>query len=286
MQNNKTPSKDRTFVLHVLGICMWSLVIILASHKLVSAQAFIQSYESSGPLQQGIIVQLSQNTSEVEPASQSAIYQTFGVVVNSSDAPVALTNSNSNGSQTFVASTGHYNVLVSDQNGPINSGNYITLSSINGVGMKNTNTEPIVIGQAITSFGSNTPSVGTDTIKTASGRKEVVHLGLVQADISIGHNPLVTQIHSSVPKVLQKLTIGVTGKNDPAWRIYLGMSVMLIIAILTSTMIYSAVRNSLIAIGRNPLSRSAIRKGFIRVIITALIIFISGILGVYLLLKA
>ena len=76
------------------------------------------------------------------------------------------------------------------------------------------------------------------------------------------------------------------GKDDPAWKIYLGLSIIVIVAVLTSVMIYSAIRNSLVSIGRNPLSKEAIKKGFIRVVVAALIIFISGILGVYLLLKA
>lgn len=265
---------------------MWSMVIMLSFHHSASAQAFIQSYNSNSQLQQGLIVQLSSNNSTVIPASQNNIYSTFGVVVNASDAPVSLSASNTKSSQVYVASTGHYNLLVSNQNGPINSGNYITLSSVDGVGMRNSSAQPIVVGQAITPFNNSTPSIGTDTITTSNGTKETVHLGIIQADIAIGHNPLVTQVHSNVPTFLKKFVTGVAGKNDPAWKIYLGVSILVIVAILTSVMIYSAIRNSLVSIGRNPLSKEAIKKGFFRVVVAALIIFISGILGVYLLLKA
>ena len=265
---------------------MWSMAILLSLHHSASAQAFIQSYNASSELQQGLIVQLSNNNSSVIPASQNSIYQTFGVVVNASDAPVSLSTSSAKNDQVYVASTGHYNLLVSDQNGPINSGNYITLSSIDGVGMRNSIAQPIVVGQAITSFNSSTPSIGTDTITTSNGSKDTVHLGLIQADIAIGHNPLVTQVHSNVQTFLKKFSNGVAGKDESAWKIYLGFSVLVVVAVLTSVMIYSAIRSSLVSIGRNPLSKEAIKKGFIRVVIAALIIFISGILGVYLLLKA
>ena len=179
MPENKTPKKDRSLLLHTLGIFMWSMAILLSFHRIVSAQAFIQSYDASSQLQQGLIVQLSSNNSTVIPASQNNIFSTFGVVVNASDAPVSLSTSTSKSGQVYVASTGHYNLLVSDQNGPINSGNYITLSSVDGVGMRNSAAQPIVVGQAITPFNSSTPSIGTDTITTSTGSKETVHLGLI-----------------------------------------------------------------------------------------------------------
>jgi hypothetical protein len=45
------------------------------------------------------------------------------------------------------------------------------------------------------------------------------------------------------------------------------------------------VRSSMIALGRNPLSRKSILRGMFQVIITSIIIFICGLFGVYLLLK-
>lgn len=285
MQKIKKPRKDRVIILHALGAFAWGLIFILVAHPHASAQSFIQSYNTSAPIQQGIIVQLEQNPSKVLPASQNNAYKTFGVVVDSSDAPVSFSNPNSQSSQVFVTSSGHYNVLVSDQNGPINSGNYITLSSVDGVGMNDNSSEPIVVGQAITSFSGGSNTVGTDSLKNSSGGTQAVHLGIIQANISIAKNPLIASPKSSVPGVLQRFTVGVAGKEDPAWRIYLGLAVLVIVAILTGTMIYSAVRNSLVSIGRNPLSKQAIKKGFLRVVLTALIIFISGIFGVYLLLK-
>jgi hypothetical protein len=49
--------------------------------------------------------------------------------------------------------------------------------------------------------------------------------------------------------------------------------------------LYSGVRNTLISIGRNPLSKKTIYKGLIQIILMGLIIFITGLFGVYLLLK-
>jgi hypothetical protein len=48
---------------------------------------------------------------------------------------------------------------------------------------------------------------------------------------------------------------------------------------------YGGIRNGLISIGRNPLSKKSIVRGMIQVILTALTIFLLGIFGVYLLLR-
>jgi hypothetical protein len=284
MQDHKKPRSNNIALLHILGAFVWLLFFFLAYHPKVAAEDFIQSYNTSGVLQQGLIVQLKSSTNTVSAASQSSAYQTFGVVVNAADAPVAFTSS-SLSNQAYVASSGHYNLLVSDQNGPIISGSYVTLSSVNGVGMQDDSSEPIIVGQALASFNSSSAGVGTDTLKESNGSTKTVHLGLIPVNIGIAHNPLAAQPKSEVPQILQRFTVGVTGKNDPAWRVYFAFSVLLVIAVITTSMIYSAVRNSIISIGRNPLSKQAIRKGFIRVVISAMIIFLSGIFGVYLLLK-
>jgi hypothetical protein len=49
--------------------------------------------------------------------------------------------------------------------------------------------------------------------------------------------------------------------------------------------LWSGVRGSLIALGRNPLSRKAIFSGMYKVVITGIGIFILGLAGVYLLLR-
>ena len=56
-------------------------------------------------------------------------------------------------------------------------------------------------------------------------------------------------------------------------------------ALITGVMLYSGARGSLISVGRNPLSKGAILKGLIQIVILSLTVFITGMFGVYLLLK-
>jgi hypothetical protein len=174
--------------------------------------------------------------------------------------------------------------LVSDQNGAINAGDYITLSPVDGIGMKDNSSLPIVVAQALSAFNGTGPVIGTDKVTTPTG-SETVHLGLISASIAIGHNPLLVSSNNSVPKVLSQFAKTVTGKDVSSWRIWLGVAILAVIAFIVGSMLYGAVRSSLISIGRNPLSKKAITKGFVEVVLSALIIFISAVFGVYLLLK-
>ncbi len=289
MQKTKQSSSR---VLYLLATFTLLIVFLLTVHHSSAASptfpvpnTFIQSYSTSANLQNGMIVQLAKgDATSVIPASQDNIYGTFGIIVNSANAAIAIQDSTKTGSAVFVANNGHYNVLVSDQNGPISAGNYLTVSSLDGIAMKTNSSAPIVIAQALASFNNSSPIISTEKIKTSSGTV-TVHIGLVSSNISIGHNPLLVSSNSGVPRVLEQFSRTITGKSVTAWRIWLGVSVIAIASIMAGTMLYGAARSSLISIGRNPLSKKAITKGFIQVVLLALIIFISSVFGVYLLLK-
>lgn len=289
MLKPKKNHQHKTSHLHLLGALAWLTVVFLSSSHPVAAStpnsSFIQSYSASTTIQQGMIVELQQsNSNAVEPASQNNIYRTFGVVVNLANASIAVENVSNQTNQVFVANSGHYSVLVSDQNGPILAGDYITLSPVDGIGMKDNTAEPIIIAQALSSFNGTGPLIGTDTVKTSSG-VETIHLGLIDASISIAHNPLLINANNDVPKVLSSFSQTITGKIVSPWRIWLGVSVMAVVAFIVGSMLYGAVRSGIISIGRNPLSKKVITKGFLDVVISALIIFTSAVFGVYLLLK-
>jgi hypothetical protein len=97
MKYLKKHKVNRSRILYASGLFVWVVFFIVISHPSTSAQTFIQSYSSDTQLQQGLIVQLSQNNSHVIAASQDKIYQTFGVVVDASDAPVAFSSNDEPG---------------------------------------------------------------------------------------------------------------------------------------------------------------------------------------------
>jgi hypothetical protein len=263
-----------------LLVCM-SLLYGAGSAK---AQSVVQSYSSTAPLQTGMIVRLV-NDSTAAPATAATIGNMFGVVINPSEADVTLT-SGSNPGQTYVTSNGLYNVLVSNQDGPIAVGDYVSISSIEGVGMKASTNESLIVGKAAGAFSGKTNVINTTSLTTSTGKKITVSLGEVPVSIAISRNPLVQVQTPDVPNFLERLAQTANQKPVAASRIYLSLVALLLTVMIITIMLYAAVRNSIVAVGRNPLSKHSITKSLWQVTGTCIIIFIVGLFAVYLLLKA
>ncbi len=261
-------------------------VLLFAASSPISAQAVVQGFGSDSTLEPGMIVQLdTADTSKVLPATQENVSRVHGIVVSPNDAPVSLEPS-SNKQEYYVATSGIYDVLVSDQNGAIAKGDYVTVSSIAGVGMKASPNQTVVLGKALDDFDGSTNIEGTSSLTLSNGKKTTVHLGLVSVDMSISHNPLYQQsVASAIPAQLQKVGSSIAHKPVSLARIYISIAVLLAAVGISSTMLVTGVRTSLIAIGRNPLARAHIVRGLVQITFTSLIIFIVGVFGVYLLLK-
>jgi hypothetical protein len=176
-------------------------------------------------------------------------------------------------------------VLVSNQNGPIKSGDYISISALAGVGMKVDTTQPTVLGKAAGDFTGTGKVAGTAKLKDTNGKEITVSLGRIPVEISISHNPLQQSAADGLPGFLQHAGEAVAGKQVSPTRVYVALVVMVISALVAGGILYSGVRGGLIAIGRNPLAKKQIISGIIRVVLSGLICFIIGIFGVYLLLK-
>ncbi|HVC36325.1 MAG TPA: hypothetical protein VNE40_02665 [Candidatus Dormibacteraeota bacterium] len=281
LKNKKT---QKYFAATVL--CL--LVLLSAGHSVASGSAspVVQSYISNGNLQQGMIVRfLPTNRSEVETTTLDSVSQMIGVIVAPNQAALTLSNTNTNGQQVFVATSGRYLVLVSNQNGAISGGDYISISSLAGIGMKAAGSEGTIIGRAAAGFNGTSGVLGTAKLTDQKNHSVDLELGLIPVDIAVGANPLISQANGLVPGPLARAAQLVTDKPVSAERIYLGIVVLLAGTLAATSVLYSGVRNSMLAIGRNPLARSTITRNLIQVILTSLTIFIIGLLGLYLLLK-
>lgn len=251
--------------------------ISFAAESITSSVA--QSYTADTKLQRGIIVIIDeQNADKVVPAKLEEIEKVHGIVVDSNDAPVTLSNE---GQQVFVATTGRYQILVSDENGGINVGDYITLSSLQGVGMKgDEQRNELVFGKSLEAFDSS-----KEVLSTAKIGDREVHLGRVMVDITVAKNPLLKGVEPNIPSFLKRATEVIAGKPVDALRAYIGLAVFILTTIISGSLIYGGVRSALISIGRNPLSKKSIVRSLFQIVLVSLIILISGIFGVYLILR-
>lgn len=255
----------------------------MSMHFPLLAQAVTQGYGSDQSLQRGMMVRLKEgDTTKVEAVKQESSDKTHGVVVDANDAPVTLST---DGQKVFVATAGQFDVLVSNQNGEVKAGDFIAVSAIDGIGMRAGDSEPVVVGRALSGFDGSTGAVSSNEVKDNTGGKKTVNIGRVRADITVAKNPNLKAQDANLPEFLKKASEAIAGKPVNTVRVYIALFVFVVTTIIAGTLMYGGVRSAIISIGRNPLGKKAIVRGMFQIIITGMIVFIIGVFGVYLLLK-
>jgi len=245
----------------------------------------VQGYAAPTPLDIGTIVLLTgKNSNEVTIASQAELQNMFGVTVDRNQLPVAITNDGLK-NETFVAVSGTYNVLVSTQGGAITPGDYVTLSSVNGVAMKAGTEEKTVFGRAQSAFDGKGITLSTTALKDSSGKTKTVKLGSIPVTIDIRSNPNKKTTKVKVPSFLERVGIAIAEKPISPIRVFLSIAIAVVSVIAAIVIIYSGVRSGVISIGRNPMSKKSIFRALIEIILTSVLILIIGLFAVYLLLK-
>ncbi len=272
----------------ILGL-MVAAGIVLAAVLPVAAETYgggsVQGYAAEASLDNGTIVQLtSKDAKQVKIATQAELQNMFGVTVDRNQLSLTLTNENLK-NETFVAVSGTYDVLVSNQGGPIAVGDYVTLSSVNGVAMKAGTEEKTVFGRAVGAFDGKGVTLGTTTLKDSNGGTKAVTLGQVPVTINIQRNPNEKSTKADVPEFLQRIGQAIAEKEVSPIRIYLSMGITAVSLIAAIAVLYSGVRSGVISIGRNPMSKKSIFRALLEIILTSILILVIGLFAVYLLLK-
>lgn len=259
-----------------------ALLIGIKLTGVLTAQSVTRGYGSDQTLQRGMIVGVQKkDTSKVEPINILRLSNILGVVVNPNDSPITVSSTNQN---IFVATSGRYDVLVSDQQGAINATDYITLSSISGIGMKANEQQSNVLGRAATGFDGKTNVLSSTVLSSDNGGQRTVHISRLKVDIAVDKNPL-ARITNGAPAILSRAGTAITGKAVSPVRLYLGAIVLIIGTLTAGAMLYAGIRSSIISIGRNPLSKKSIFRSMIGVSFSSIFVFVISIIGVYLLLK-
>ena len=268
-----------------LSIVSLMVSLVAGGLGVVTAQTVSQGYGVTGDVQKGMIVMLDPgDATKVKPLSNKQDTAMHGVVVSASDTVVSLGGDNS-ANQVYVANNGKYDVLVSMQNGPIKKGDIISISALDGIGMKADAGQKVILGKALTSFDGTKSVSGTAQLATSGGNREV-SIGFVQVDIGISRNPFAVSVEGPpVPAFLRKSGENVAGKPVSTIRLYVSLAILVITLFMTGNLLYGGVRSSLVSIGRNPLAKKSILRGLIQVVVLGLIVFVIGLLAIYLLLK-
>ena len=252
--------------------------------SVVNAQDFTQGFRSEESLARGTLVQLDgENQDQVVAASVELQEAVHGVVVRSNDAALTISPDDSN---VYVATTGGFEVLVSNQNGAISVGDRLAMSSLGGVAMKAQSNQAYVVAEALAPMDfSNADDIVTQTMLNGSdGQPVAVSIARVFADVKVEPNPD-AQNTLNAPDFILRVSETLAGKPVSPLRFYSSMAVFLVASAVAGSLLYSSVRSSITAIGRNPLSKKSVLSGLIQVVFVSLAIFISGIVAIYLILR-
>lgn len=263
-----------------LGLLM---VPVLALYSFATTQAESTAAISQGfkteetDLAAGALVSLTSGSqSTVQLSNTDRVQQLIGVI---GDRPLIELSNNDKEVQVVISGTTL--ALVSDINGDIKSGDKITASPINGVGMK-ANASSLVVGTAQDDLAS--VSTTTRSINDKRGQPQSVKVGAVPVQVNVTYYVAPEDKNSFLPPFLQSLANTVAGKEVSAIRVLISTLVLLFGFISIAVLLYSSIRSSIISIGRNPLSEGAVRKSLFEVGATALGILLVMLIAIYLVL--
>jgi hypothetical protein len=243
---------------------------------LTHADTIVRGFKANSSLQPGWVVALDKNAANtVIAAPTDDPSRIYGVVIDPSQAPVTVKQS---GQQTFVATSGAYPTLVSLSGGVISPGDYLSISTTDGIAGKAGAHQAFILGRSLEKFDGKSGVITTGSDGFAIGR--------ISLSIIPGKNPLVKN-EATVPSFLRKIAQGIAGtdKNLTAARIWAALAVFVITLAIAFGVLWIGIRSGMIAIGRNPLSRHSIMQSLLQVITVSVLVLISGLVGVYLLLK-
>ena len=248
-----------------------AVLAVVAAPALAGAATLVsQSFASDSNLAVGSIVSLQKGFSDrVTGSTTKNDNDIFGVVVNPDNSQLSISSGQSN--QVSVAQSGLEQVLVSDINGNIDIGDSITASPITGVGMKATENSK-VIGVAQDSFPNNTAQ--KTTYKDDKGQQQSVKLGQIPLLVSVAYYYKQPD-KTIIPQALQNLANALAGKKVNALPIIVSLAIFLVTLVVVISIVYSLIRSSIISVGRNPMSQSAVYRNVIQ--LSVLVIVILGV---------
>lgn len=237
------------------------------------SQAFFIEAKEAPP---GTIVSLKQGTANtVEVANSDRIPELVGVV---SATPLIEIGSGVNTVQ--VITSGVTTALVSDLNGSIKTGDPITASPIDGVGMKATTSGRIV---GIAQVNLENAETIEKTLTDLEGKIHVLKVGSLPIQVNVSFHAEGNE-NTYLPSFLQDFANTVAGRQVSSTRILASVIAMLLAFVSIAVLLYASVRSSIISIGRNPLSEGAVRKSMLQVGLMVIAILLLSLITVYLIL--
>lgn len=261
-----------------IAVSLCLLLSLLGSHShALTTITEGYSYTKDRPVV-GSIVSLENNTTDtVNDSTSDTVNNLLGVIVHGDSALLSV--SSGGDKEVQVTTSGTVPVLVSDINGSIRRGDHITASPIAGVGMKATaNVRIVGIAQG------ELKETKKQTVKNAEGKDQEVLIGMVPVLVNVAYffqEPEKT----IVPTAIQNVANALAGREVNTLPILISAGIFLVTVIIVVSIIYSMIRNSIISVGRNPMSQSSIYRNLVQMSALVIAILAVSVTIIYFVLK-
>ena len=265
----------RTMVLSTLLASGGFFAIVAGSAYAITVIS--ESYQSTAELPVGTVVSLVKDSrTDVEPAFTANVDNLLGVVVNPDSS--LITVSTGNAQQVQIATSGTLPVLVSDINGEVKRGDHITSSPLKGVGMlANGNVRVVGIAQG------DMTGKHEEIIKDVDGNDQKVTIGEVPVLINVAYFFKEPE-KSIIPVALQNVANSLAGREVKPLPIIISAVIFIVTLIVVVSIIFSMIRHSIISVGRNPMSQSAVYRDVIHLSALVVGILAVAIVAIYMVL--
>jgi hypothetical protein len=266
--------------LQALAAALATTGVLLAPSVASAVTLISQGYTTDSALASGAIVSLKKDSiTDVTSATVSNASSILGVVIGDGNSQLSISSEGKD--QVQIATSGVEQVLVSDINGSIGAGDQITASPISGVGMKATASAKVV-GVAQDKFPNST-AIKQD-YKDKSGQAHSAKLGQVAVLVNVAYYYKQPD-KTIIPSTIQNLANALAGKTVNALPILLSVGIFIVTLIVVVSIIYALIHSSIISVGRNPMSQSAVYRNVIQLSLLVVIILAVSIIAIYMVLR-
>ncbi|HEY5442063.1 MAG TPA: hypothetical protein VIJ68_00840, partial [Candidatus Saccharimonadales bacterium] len=223
----------------IAGLCGLACLLIAGSAGAATPAAVTQSYNAGAAVLPGMVVEAApKDAATVIPLTAKDIHNMLGAVVPAIGAAIVLTPQTTSAQQVLVSASGRYSLLVSNQNGPIKSGDYVSVSALPGIVMKAGSDQTEAVGRAAGDFNGS-GSLGSMSLKGDAGHSTTVAIGHIPVNVQLSANPLFQKNTNGLSGFVTSAANSLSGRPVSASRAYISAAIALTSLVITGIMFYA-----------------------------------------------
>lgn len=256
-------SKARNTKTKIFLAVLFASTAMFASALTPTAWALAKTYQTSDrTIKTGMVVAVTarQDASggakgQIVKADLSNANLAVGIVSNASTSDLTYESNQNKHDSVVVTDTGQLMAYVSDVNGRPQAGDLLAPSPLKGILMRATDGTKGIVASMLETY----PTKKAENYKLMGGRTAKIVAVPVNLDIHAADKP-------EPSGSLQGFANRLTGHAITEAQLFATFAIVMLTLLISGSIVYGAVSNYLIAIGRNPLAGRQLRRGLIEVL--------------------